>query len=258
MKLSAIILARNEESNIGRAVASVSFCDEIIVVDDESTDVTAMRAQETGKGKVRVIRHASAGDFAAQRNWAMEQAENEWILFIDADEEVTGELKNEILNATQKGDGVAAYYIKRRDFFWGRGLKYGDLWSAYRSGIIRLMKKKSGTWKGNVHEVFHPASGTSERLTSYLNHYPHQTVSEFIRDINNYSTIRSRELTDMGVRSGIAPLIALPFGKFVLNYVLKLGFLDGAAGFAYAFLMSFHSFLVRAKLYQYQAIDSDS
>jgi glycosyltransferase involved in cell wall biosynthesis len=258
MKLSAIILAKNEESNMGRAVASVSFCDEIIVVDDGSTDATAKRAEETGRGIVRVIRYASAWDFAAQRNWAMEQARHDWILFIDADEEVAGELKNEILGAMQKENGTGAYYIKRRDFFWGRGLKYGDLWNAYRSGIIRLMKKGSGTWKGNVHEVFHPVSGTTKRLASYLNHYPHQTVSEFIRDVNGYSTIRSRELADRGVKPGILALIALPLCKFIWNYLLKLGFLDGAAGFAYAFLMSFHSFLVRAKLFQYQAIDSDS
>ena len=122
-------------------------------------------------------------------------------------------------------------------------------------GIIRLIKKGSGKWFGKVHEEFR-SDGQIGRLDSFLNHYPHPTVKEFLKEINFYSTLRARELRDQGEQASIWKVIFFPFTKFVLTYFIKLGLLDGPAGFAYAFFMSFHSFLVRAKLYQYTKINS--
>ena len=102
---------------------------------------------------------------------------------------------------------------------------------------------------GSVHEVFHTANRVGQ-INGFLNHHPHPTLKEFINDINYYSSIRAEELFNRGIKTNIFEIIFFPFGKFVYNHFLNFGFLDGPAGFTYAFMMSFHSFLVRAKLYQ--------
>lgn len=249
MNLTAIILSKGEKS-LEMAVESVKFCDEILIIKDSSFE---------GKAKIkqRIVNRFLAEDFSAQRNYAMKEAKGEWILFVDADEVVTQELAKEIeheVQSTKHKASETAYYIRRRDYFWGKELKYGETRKARNSGIIRLVKKNSGRWNGRVHEVFVPA-GKVGRLNSFLNHYPHQTLKELIGDINYYSTLRAKELLNNNVGINILQIIFYPLGKFVLGYFLYLGFLDGPAGFVYSFMMSFHSFLVRAKLYQYSKID---
>ncbi len=183
-------------------------------------------------------------DFGHARNEGLAKAKNEWIFYIDSDEVVSSELQKEL-----GGELVSdAYYISRRDFFWGRELKYGETQTARSQGIIRLVKKGSGKWSGKVHEVFE-AKGRVGRLKGSINHYPHQTIAEFLASINEYSTLRAEELYTSGVLSNVYQILIYPFGKFWYTYIIKLGFLDGPAGFVYSFMMSFHSFLVRSKLY---------
>lgn len=257
MDITAIILTKNEEKNIGRVLRSVAFCKDVLVVDDMSSDKTVETAR---KNNAKVITHESGGDFAKQRNFAMDKVQSRWVLFVDADEEVTQQLKAEIEKILASQTETAAFYIKRRDYWWGRELKYGEVLKARRSGIIRFMKKGTGQWKGKVHEVYVPGNSTvrTGRLDGYLNHYPHPELKGFISDINRYTSLRARELEEMGVEPSILPIIFYPPIKFALNYLLYLGFLDGAQGFSYAFLMSFHSFLVKAKLYQYSKIGDTS
>lgn len=186
----------------------------------------------------------------------LEKATQEWVLFIDPDEQVTTELADEINNII-KQPKYKVYYVKRQDYFLGKAISHGEVSSARKQGFIRLVKKGSGTWKGAVHETFDTKkqAGTLEHV---LLHYPHESVSAFIADINRYSTIRSKELDKQGHTASIWEIIFFPFGKFCYTYFLKQGYKDGPAGFMYSFLMSFHSFLVRAKLYQYQHINTES
>jgi glycosyltransferase involved in cell wall biosynthesis len=256
MKISAVILTKNEESNIKRCLESLDFCDEIIIIDDYSTDKTTGKIRNSkleirNKFRIQIFQKKLNNNFSEQRNFGLSKTSNEWVLFIDADEEVTKELANEIKSYVLGGEWKEsqAFYIKRRDFFWEKELKYGEVKKVREQGIIRLVKKNSGQWKGTVHEVFHTDKKTGQ-LKGFLNHYPHQTLKEFINDINCYSSIRAEELFNRGDRSNVFQIIFFPFGKFFYNYFFNLGFLDGPAGFAYAFMMSFHSFLVRAKLYQ--------
>ncbi len=254
MKITAIILTKDEERSIERCLGSISFCNEIIVVDDYSTDKTIEIVHKVLKAHklYKVLKRDLKGDFAGQRNFAMRQATSEWILFIDADEEVTTELKEEIQSVVSSQlsvESVNSFYIKRRDHWWGRDLKFGETQKIRNRGIVRLVRKNSGKWMGNVHEVFYTAKSIGT-LDGFLNHYPHPTVKEFIQDINTYSSLRAHELYNHGSTTNILQIIFFPFFKFILNYFIYLGFLDGAAGFIYAFFMSFHSFLVRAKLYQ--------
>lgn len=247
--ISVIILTKNEEKKIVQAIRSVSFCSEVIVVDDGSSDETVKKAQDAGARVMTKIKT----DFASQRNWASAQAKNDWTLFIDADEEVTKELQDEIqnifrLNAeTLERQNIVAYSIPRRDFFWNTELKFGETQKARNAGIIRLIKKGNGKWVGDVHEVFVP-TGEVKKLNGYINHFSHESLSSFIQDINEYSTVRADELEKQGKKFSLLELIFLPFFKFLYTYFVLGGFMDGAAGFVYSFVMSFHSFLVRAKL----------
>ena len=290
VKISAVILTKNEEANIERCLKSVDFCDEIIVIDDNSNDNTLDKIRN--KSRIQIFKRKLDGDFAAQRNFGTSKAGNDWVLFIDADEEMTKELKVEIsriflnpfvraqdyssihdldfrfptssfkLRGTSRGNDtnpVPAFYLKRRDYFWDKELNWGETRKVKENGLIRLVKKDSGSWEGKVHEEFKlktPALPTGKlisnvkTLKNYLDHYPHQTLKEFLEEINFYSSLRAKELNSHGKKTNIFEIVFYPLGKFLLNYFLKLGFLDGAAGFTYAFLMSFHSFLVRVKLYQ--------
>ena len=253
MRISAVILTKNEENNINRCLKSLDFCDEIIVIDDYSTDKTIDIINNVGNKNICSLHKRKLNnDFASQRNFGLKKASNEWVLFIDADEEATNELAKEVRSYVLDGDWKEseAFYIKRRDFFWEKELKYGEIKKVREQGIIRLVKKNSGHWMGEVHEVFYPANKKVGQLNGFLNHYPHQASTEFINDVNRYSSIRAEELFNRGTRTNVFQIIFFPLGKFLYNYFFNLGFLDGPAGFTYSFMMSFHSFLVRAKLYQ--------
>jgi glycosyltransferase involved in cell wall biosynthesis len=246
MKLSAVILAKNAQDSIEKTLNSVPFCDEIVVIDDYSTDKTVQIVKNRG---VKVILNHLDSDFSKQRNLAFSHSRGDWLFYVDADEVVTPELTEEIKKII-KNNEKSAYYIKRRDHFWGRELRFGELLRARRTGFIRLVKKNSGHWSRPVHEEFQTKFQVG-RLNGFLDHYPHPTIKGFLEEVNFYSTIRARELQKAGTSTGVFQILAYPFGKFFVNYFLRLGFLDGPAGFVYAFMMSFHSFLVRAKLYQY-------
>lgn len=252
MKPSVIILARNEEQTIRRCIESViDIADEIVVIDDMSDDKTAAIAKKLGNA--RVVSHKLV-DFASQRNFAETQVKGDWILFLDADEALSAELRQEI-QSMEVPPGYFAFYLRRRDFFWGAELKHGETSSARNKGFIRLYRRGSGKWEGVVHEKF-VTNAETRQLGAFIDHHPHQSIAEFLTDVNRYSTFRANELKKAGVRAGWMDVSIRPAGKFAYNYFLKLGFLDGPAGFVYAFMMSFHSFLVRSKLYQYTEITS--
>jgi len=249
MPLSAIVLTQNSEKTLDRCLASLSFCDEIIVGDDNSTDSTQTVAQKYTK---KIVQHTFQDDFSAQRNWIMGQASHDWIIFIDSDEVVSLELQAEIKTLhLEHSLETTCYRIKRVDVFMGEKLSHGELAGAAQKGIIRLMRKATGSWKGVVHEEWVPAAGETGTLQNKLMHYPHPTIADFLRTVNRYSSLRAKELYATKKNVFWFDLLAYPFGKFFSTYFLKGGFKDGPGGFIYSFMMSFHSFLVRAKLFQY-------
>jgi len=246
MKLSVVILTKNEQENIEKALKSVLFADEIIIIDDNSIDETLDIAK---KYTSNIIKKSVSGNFSNQRNYGIQKSKGEWILFLDADEEVTYELKNEIQLFLKSEMNYSCVYIKRRDYWWGKELKYGEVQKVYKNGLIRLIKRNSGKWEGLVHEKY-LFDGLSLKLNSFIKHYPHPTIRQFIEDINFYSNMRAIELKDNNKKTNVFDISFTPLFKFIDNYFFKLGFLDGVQGFVYSFLMSFHSFLVRAKLYR--------
>ena len=253
--ISAVILSKNNASTIQRTLVSVAWCDEIICIDDFSSDRTAGIVR---KNKADVLQRHLNDDFAAQRNFGLENARGEWILFVDSDEVVSRELKEEILEKitnhnfqiTKKSqisntNTTSGFYIKRKDFFLGRELRHGE--TAHVT-LLRLAKRGAGIWKRPVHEDW-DINGTTDTLENPLLHYPHTDVAQFITEINRYTTINAHYLNKNGVRSNLFAIVAYPAGKFFQNYFLRLGFLDNTPGCIMAILMSFHSFLTRAKLF---------
>ncbi|MDO8658658.1 MAG: glycosyltransferase family 2 protein [Candidatus Levybacteria bacterium] len=251
MLISAIILTKNEEKNIVDCIESLNWCDEIIVIDDNSEDRTCELTlqQNSGQaGRVKIFTRSLNKNFSDQRNFGLSKTKNDWVLFIDADERVPDDLKNEIeyltLN-TDRSKQLNGYFIKRRDFMWEKELKYGETGSIK---LLRLARKDSGSWKGMVHEGLEVKGKTGE-LNNYLLHYPHQTIAEFLKEINYYTDIRAKELFEKRVKVNWLYILFYSTGKFISNYLIKKGFKDGIEGFIFAIMMSLHSFLVRGKLW---------
>lgn len=242
--ISAIILSHNDCERIGKALESVAWCDEVIVVDDNSSDGTDKIVK---KHKAQFIVHSVNNDFAAQRNFALEKVKGEWALFLDSDEVVSKELASEIKKATQSEE-YEGYFLKRQDFLFGKALKYGETANVK---LLRLGKKGKGEWGRPIHETWNIA-GNVGTLSSPLLHYPHQTITEFLADINNYSTMNAKYFYRSGVRVSWWHVLAYPVGKFLKDYVVLQGFRDGTCGAIVAIMMSFHSFLTRGKIFMMQ------
>lgn len=241
--ISAVVLTKNEEKNITDCLTSLSWCDEVIVIDDQSTDKTVELAHRKG---ARIFVRALNHDFSEQRNYGLKKAKGEWVLFVDSDELVSSALWYEIMQYTNDPIAqFAGFYLKRTDFIWGKQLKHGETGNIK---LLRLAKKNSGLWKGRVHEVWE-VPGKKGVLENPLIHYPHATVKDFLRDINYYTDLRSKELFDKKMPIGWWSIVIFPSGKFIYNYILKRGIMDGAQGLVFAMLMSFHSFLARGKLW---------
>lgn len=242
IRLSAIVLTKNEEANIVPCLKSLDFADEIIVVDDNSTDGTKKKIQDLG---CKIYERNLNGDFAAQRNFGLTKASGEWVLFVDADEIVADALKKEISTPPDGWSSFApvGFYIKRTDFMWGRQLKYGETGDIK---LLRLAKKDAGKWKRKVHEYW-DIKGQVGELKNPLIHHPHQDLKTFIEHINTFSSLHAKENLKEQKRGGLVKIVFWPKLKFLQNYILKLGFLDGTHGFVVAMLMSFHSFLAWSK-----------
>lgn len=239
--LTGVVLTRNEEANLATCLDSLKFCDEIMVVDDNSTDKTLEIAK---KHHATVVQHPLNEDFAAQRNFALAQIKSGWILFVDADEIVSPELILEIKRRLLKGDSFTGFFIPRVDYLWEKRLDHGDT----KTSLLRLAHRGAGKWQGKVHETW-KIEGNVDNLKNYLIHYPHPTITDFLRHINSYSTIRASELHSSRYKTDIFEIFLYPIGKFLYLYFYRLGLLDGTHGFISAMMMAFYSFLVRGKLY---------
>lgn len=244
MGISAVILTHNSASTLKQALDSVMFCDEVIIIDDASTDATVAIAQKLG---VTVYHRSLNQDFAAQRNFGISKATHTWVLFVDDDEIVPKDLQVEIHNAVNRID-AHGFFLRREDVLWGHVLRYGETANVR---LLRLAQKNKGTWKRSVHEVW-DVPGVVGTLTHALRHTPHPTVADFLADVNDYSTINAAYFFDTGVRTNVWQIIGFPLAKFFQNYIWRRGFMDGMPGIIVSLMMSFHSFLTRSKLWQMQ------
>ena len=239
--LSVCIVAMNEEDNIEECLASAGFAQEWIVIDSHSTDATREKAAARG---ARVVERDWPGH-VQQKNFAIGEASNDWVLCLDADERVSPELRASILAALERPQDADGYAMARRTGYLGRWIRRGG-W--YPDRKIRLFRRSKGRWGGvNPHDHVH-VEGRVGRLAGDLLHYSYRSISDHLRTIDSFTTIAAKEKHAAGRRAGIVDLTLRPFGKFLRMYVLKAGFLDGAPGLVVAVTGAFYVFLKYAKL----------
>lgn len=240
MTISAVILTNNEERKISKCLKSLTWCDEILVIDDYSRDKTIEIAKQMG---AKVLVHHLAGDFNTQRNLGLSHTSGDWILFIDADEIVTPELQSEIKKYINF-PWLNGCFIKRRDKFMGQWLKHGE---SADNRFLRLGRRGTGRWQYKVHEIWQVREPTIT-LANPLLHDGETNINQFIQKIDYYSSLRASELAGKRKKGSMWQIIIYPLAKFIQNYLFRLGFLDGLPGLSLAFFMSLHSLLVRLKL----------
>jgi glycosyltransferase involved in cell wall biosynthesis len=225
-KLSAIVITRNEAANIGGCLDGLAFCDERIVVDCGSSDDTVAIAR--GKG-ARVETHEFRG-FGAQKNFALSLASGDWVLSIDADERVTGELAQAIKAAIADG-GADAFELPRVSSFCGRPMRHSGWFPDY---VLRLFRRGKGRFDDAlVHERV-ICDGTLKRLDKPLIHHPVLKLEDALSRMDRYSTASAETLVASGRKVSFATGLGHGFFAFFKTYVLRLGFLDGAEGFLLA------------------------
>jgi glycosyltransferase involved in cell wall biosynthesis len=235
VKISATLIARNEETNLPRALASLRFCDELVVVDSGSTDRTVELARELG---ARVLERAWTG-YADQKNFAAQQASHDWVLSLDADEEVSPQLADSIQRLRQTGPAADAYAFPRRARYLGRWIAHSG-W--YPDAKVRLYDRRKARWAGDyVHESVQ-VDGPAGVLRGDLLHYTCDTFSQHIQTVDRYTTLAALEMRDRGRRPGLLRVLAAPPWAVFRAYVLQLGFLDGFAGLLIAAMAGFYVF----------------
>jgi len=245
--VSVAIITFNEEANIRRCLESVKWADEIVVVDSGSTDSTLEICKEYN---CRVFNHIWEG-YARQKNFAISQTKGEWILSLDADEEVTAELAQEIQSAVSAGR-ADAYFMPRMNLFLGKWMRHGG-W--YPDEQLRLFKNGSAEFKLvplHEHAVLRDQSARASHLSNPLRHYTYPTIRDYIERMDRYTEIEVAAIIRQGrlpKRPMLSVLTAFPF-KFAETYVYKSGWLDGMHGFIAAMLGATRVFIRQVKLWE--------
>ena len=232
--LSVAIITCDEERNLARTLASVSFADELIVVDSGSTDRTVEIAEAFGAK----VFHRHWPGFAAQKNFAIEQCSGDWILSLDADEELTPELSTQMRVLLPTNPPADAYFLKRRNLFLHRWIKRGGY---YPDRKLRLFRRSAANFSQPPHFEERPVhetiafDGESSTLDFDLIHHAYPTLEDYLEHMDRYSTLGAELLVAQGrvSRSFMAfywNVMLVPQLSFVKNYIIRLGFLDGREG----------------------------
>ena len=248
MKISTTIITFNEESNIKAACESVAWADEVVVVDSNSTDHTRELAEACG---ARVITNVWPG-FGAQKQFAVELAQHEWIFSLDADERVSDELKNSIQTLRSAKELADGYEIARRSYYQQRWIRGGG-W--YPDRQLRLFRKSKGRWKQrHIHESVTMDPGARvERLKGDLLHYTMQNAAHHHRMIGErYAPLAALQMFEEGRRTSVLGVASAGPAAFIRSLILKGGLRDGFAGFTIASFAAHHAFLKHLMLWERQ------
>ncbi len=240
MPLSAVVITRNAGTQIGVCLASVSFAQEILVVDSGSTDNTLAIAQRFG---ARIVEKEWLG-FGLQKQFAVDAAANDWVLCLDADEVVSESLKLAILKVLA-APGAMAYEMSRCNRFLGRWLRHGE---GYPDWSLRLFHRANARWSDDtVHEKV-VADVKPAKLKGDLLHASAESIERYLEKQNRYTSLQADQLLACGKKAGVARLLISPVFRFIKFYFFRLGFLDGLPGLVHVSLGCMNSFNKYAKL----------
>ena len=243
--MSVVIITHNEEANISECLESVTWANEIIVLDSDSDDGTAEICREYN---INFYNEPWKG-FSQQKNSAISKATKNWILCLDADERVIPELRKEIEAILKSDDPKDGYFIPRKNFFLGKWIKRCGWYPDYN---LRLFKKGKGFFRiREVHEAI-DLSGSAGYLKNPLEHYTYKTISDYIHRLERYSTLAAKELLKKHKIYWIHHVIFKPFYTFLHMYIIRLGFLEGYYGFILSVLYSFYTFSKYIKVRELQ------
>jgi glycosyltransferase involved in cell wall biosynthesis len=244
MKISAAVITLDEEENLGRCLESLrDVVDEVIVLDSGSADGTERIARERGA----TFLHQDWLGYGPQKNAAVERASHEWVLSLDADEALSDELRASVLRLKADGPGADAYEMSRLNWYCGRFLRHSG-W--YPDRKIRLWRKGAARWRdASIHEVAEAAAGARvARLEGDLLHYTIHDREQHLRTIERFTTLSAEALLREGRGRDAWRRFVAPAASFVRGYVLKLGFLDGRAGWDVCRLSAYATWLKYEKL----------
>lgn len=245
-KLSAIIIAKNEEENIIRCLASLEniIDDAVVIVDSSTLDKTYENAIKFSFVNCEKIQWQG---FAKTKIYALSKTKHDWVLWIDADEELTDDLKKELLDFKNSTPQYYCYDVARRAYFLGKWIKHSG-W--YPNRIKRLFDKTKVTFDDkNVHEGLLCNSEVGH-LKNDLNHYTDPNIYHYIDKLNNYTTLAVKDLLDKNKKITLFDIILRPISIFIKMYIIKFGFLDGIHGFILATFSSFYVYTKYVKLWE--------
>ncbi len=246
--LSVVVITYNEELNIRRCLHSVQgLGDEMLVVDSGSTDNTVSVSRELG---AHVIHQDFLG-YIEQKNFATSKAKNDWILCLDADEALSPELKASIEKALQHPADIRGFTMNRLTNYCGEWVRHGG-W--YPDTKLRLYHRQYGKWTGiNPHDRFLLNENLSPvHISGDILHYSYNSISDHLHQIDRFSKIGAQALFDKGKRSGVLKLIYKPLARFIRNYILRMGFMDGVTGLVIGINSAHAVFLKYLRLYYLQ------
>jgi glycosyltransferase involved in cell wall biosynthesis len=243
-KISACILTYNEERKIARCLESLTWCDEIIVLDSFSTD----RSVEISRHYTANVHQREWRGYVGQRNTVREFAAHPWVLFMDSDEEVSPALRDEILNEFNAGtDKFVGFEFPRQVYYLGRWIRHGE-W--YPDVKLRLFKKDYGRTEGQEPHDKVIVRGSVKRLKHPIWHYTYDDLADHINTLNRFSTITAQQRFVQGEAFFWLDMLTHPIFRFIKGYFLRLGFLDGRHGLAIALMASYGAFLKYAKQWE--------
>jgi glycosyltransferase involved in cell wall biosynthesis len=247
--LTAIVPTFNEEANIRECLATLTFADEILVVDSFSTDRTVERAKELPK--VRVVQHEYFGN-GPQCNWAIERAAHPWILIVDADERVPPGLAREIAELVASGPPENQYRVRRDDVFFGRVIRHAGLGA---HGLVRLLRKGTAWYPNRRVHADIEIRGAVPVLRGRLTHYTYRSFPDYVGKLQRYAEWGAADRFRKGRRAGLLAVSLRPAWRFARMYLLQAGFLDGVAGLVVCGLQGYGTFLKYARLWEWTRME---
>ena len=242
-KITFAVITKNEERQIGECLACASWADDILVVDSFSSD----RTVEIASNFTDKVYQREFVSFAQVRNDALDLAQGDWVLFIDADERVTPELAAEVRAVTESNEkALSGFWIPRKDIIWGKWIRYGGWYPDYQLRLLRLGKARYDENR-KVHELVN-LDGEAGYLTDPLIHYNYSSIRQFLRKQEVYSSLEAKILHDQGIKAKPHNFVLQPLRAFKRRYLQLRGFRDGGHGLLLSVLLAYYEFVTYRKL----------